>query len=66
LVCTVEEIIQDVHAFYNKSAKRRRRLKTLAENNARATMEDKAIEILEDTVERTIKKGIPSSYKLLV
>ncbi len=66
MVCTVEEIIQDVHAFYNKSAKRRRRLKALAENNARATMEDKAIETLEDTVERTIKKGISSSCKLLI
>jgi len=66
LVCTVEEIIQDVHAFYNKSAKRRRRLKALAENNVRATMEDKTIETLENTVERTIKKGISSSWKLLV
>ena len=66
MVCTVEEIIQDVHAFYNKSAKRRRRLKALAENNVRATMEDKTIETLENTVERTIKKGISSSWKLLV
>jgi len=66
LVRTVEEIIQDVHAFYNKSAKRRRRLKALAENNVRATMEDKAIEILEDTVEKTLKKGISSFCKLLV
>ena len=56
----MEEIIQDVHAFYNKSAKRRRRLKELAQNTEKTTMEDKAIETLEKTVEKTLKKGTSS------
>ena len=65
MVHDVEEIIQDVYAFYNKSAKRRRRLKVLAQDNEKTTMEDKAIETLENTVDKTLKKGI-SSYKLSI
>jgi Fic family protein len=60
LVHIIEEIIQDVYAFYNNSAKRRRRLMALAQNTGKTTMEDKAIETLENTVEKTLKKGTSS------
>ena len=52
MVQNIEEIIQDVYAFYNKSAKRRHRLKELAQNTEKTTMEDKTIETLEKTVEK--------------
>jgi hypothetical protein len=63
LVQNIEEIIQDVHAFYNKSAKRRRRLNVLAQDVGKTTIKDKAIETFENTVEKTLKKGI-SYYEL--
>lgn len=65
MIHIVEEIIQDIYAFYNKSAKRRCRLKELAQNADKVKMEDKAIETLENTIEKTIKKGI-SFYKLFI
>jgi len=51
--------------LYNKSAKRRRRLKELAQNIEKTTMEDKAIETLEKPVENTLKKST-SSCKLFI
>ena len=60
MVHSVEEIVQDAYAFYNKSAKRQCRLKELAQKTREATMEDKAIETLEKVVEKTLEKGLSS------
>ena len=43
--------------FYNKSAKRKPRLKELAQKPQTATVEDTAINTLEKTVEKTLEKG---------
>ena len=43
--------------FYNKSAKRQRRLKELAQKPQTTTVEDTAINTLEKTVEKTLEKG---------
>jgi hypothetical protein len=57
LVDSVENIIKDVYAFYNRSAKRQRRLKELAQKSRATTIEDTAIGTLEETVEKTLEKG---------
>ena len=57
MVDKVENIIKDVHAFYNKSAKRQCRLKELAQKPQSTTVEDTAIDTLEKTVEKTLEKG---------
>lgn len=51
-------MLQDIYKFYNKSAKRQRRLKELAEKNNLPTIEDKTIEELENTIRETLKQGI--------
>ena len=60
MIQTIEEILQDAYGFYNKSAKRQRRLKELAQMTNQKTIEDIAIEGLEHAVEQTLKKGTHS------
>lgn len=54
----MEEIIQDTYAFYNKSAKRQRRLHDLAQQNRQESMEDKAIQNFENAVTESLQTGI--------
>lgn len=63
MVHVVEEIIQDTYTFYNKSTKRQRRLRELAQMQATTTLEDKAIESLEKSVKETLENGIQSFCK---
>jgi len=60
LIQTVEDIIQETYAFYNKSAKRQRRLKELASPTAKPTIEDTIITDLERVIEKTLEQGTTS------
>ena len=58
MISIIEEILQDTYKFYNKSAKRQRRLQELAEKGTQQTIEDAAIEVLENVVEESFEQGI--------
>jgi len=60
LIQTVEDIIQETYAFYNKSAKRQHRLKELASPTAKPTIEDTIITDLERVIEKTLEQGTTS------
>ena len=62
MIHIIEEILQDTYGFYNKSAKRQRRLTELAQITTQKTMEDAAIEGLEKAVEETLKKGMYTKF----
>lgn len=62
MIQIVEDIIQETYAFYNKSAKRQRRLKELASPNARPTIEDTMITDFEKVIEKTLEQGTISYY----
>ena len=57
MIQTVEDIIQETYAFYNKSVKRQRRLKELASPTAKPTIEDTIITDLDRVVKKTLKQG---------
>ena len=57
MVIKVEHILQEAYGFYNRSAKRQRRLKELAENSRQMSVEEKAIEKLETAIEEGLKQG---------
>jgi len=57
LIQIIENIIQETYAFYNKSAKRQRRLKELAISNMKPTMEDTIIADFEKIIEESLEQG---------
>jgi len=54
MIEAIEDILQQAYTFYNKSAKRQRRLKELAQMSPdQKSIEDIAIETLEHAVEES-------------
>ena len=60
MIQTVEDIIQEMYAFYNKSVKRQHYLKELALATAKPTIEDTIITDLERVIEKTLEQGTTS------
>ena len=56
MIQIIENIIQETYAFYNKSAKRQRRLKELAVY-MKPTMENTIIADFEKIIEESLEQG---------